>query len=340
MAQKLVYRREKSYPLRKTSKIQELTEILRKYSNILLLSIRDVNANQMKMLRKKLWGKGLVKVVKNSLLELAIDKIKHEKPMLDKLKDLLTDMHALVFTNDDIFEVARIINSIKEKRALKPGKISPVDVVLKKGFTGFKPGPEMSEMRMAGVPVRIFDGEVFIQQDHILVKKGQVVSPYAARVMALLDIKPLEIGPEVIIGISDRYMISKETLLKPLESYLEELQYAISEATILSLQALIPMPDTIGDILTLPARETFLLGIEIALVTTDTLPHLLKRTFSETLGLLTSIADKLPEIPEDLKSLVATQPAEEKAPSKEGAPKEEKPEEKEEEGLAGLSLLF
>ena len=342
MGERPIYHREKPFPARKVEKINELAELLSKYKNILLIGIRDVNANQMKTLRKNLWGIGVLKVVKNSLMSIAIDKISDKRPELKKLKDLMDDMHALIFTNHDIFSIARTIDSIKEKRLLKPGKISPIDVVLKKGFTGFKPGPEMSEMRMAGVPVRIFDGEVYIYEDHVLVRKGQVVSPYATRVMALLDIKPLEVGPEVIAGIADGYIFSREILLKPLESYLEELQYAISEARILSMEAMIPMPDTISELLIVPVRETIYLGIETAIVSSETLPILLNRTLSESLALLMTIADKLPEIPEELKSIIRKPEAAEKMEErKEEEKKEEKKEEKEEEEApAGLSLLF
>ena len=213
MSASLIYRREKPYPEHKVRKINELMEYFRNYKNILLVGIRDVNANQMKELRRKLWNKALVKVVKNTLTEIALDRIKKERPELARLKDFLNDMHAIIFTNDDAFEIARVVDSIKERRTLKPGKVSPVDVVVKKGFTGFKPGPEMSEMRMAGVPVRIFDGEVFVMEDYVLVKAGQVVSPYAARVMALLDIKPLEVGPEIIVGVIDGCLVPKLSLI-------------------------------------------------------------------------------------------------------------------------------
>ena len=68
MPSAMAYRRATPYPRRKVEKIEELVEALRSYRGIILIGIRDVNANQMKELRKKLWRKALVKVIKNCLL--------------------------------------------------------------------------------------------------------------------------------------------------------------------------------------------------------------------------------------------------------------------------------
>ncbi len=346
MSMQIVYRRTRSYPSKKIETIKEILDLFKKYKHVIILSIRDVNTNQMKDLRKRLWKKdAIIRVIKNTLTELAVDRIKDSKPYLQKLKDLLTDMHAIIFTNDDPFELARIADEIKEKRALKPGKISPIDVVIKKGFTGFKPGPEMSEMRMAGLPVRIFDGEVFISQDHVLVQAGQVVSPYAARVMALLDIKPLEVGPKVLGAFVDSSFIEKEILLKPHEEYIKELQKAIFEARSLSIEAQIPLPETISDLLVLSIRQILNLATETGFITTDTLPDLIRALFGEIVSLAMAIQDDLPEIPDDIKHIiqqkpVATKPEKEAEPEKKEEKKPKKKEKTEEESLAGLSLLF
>lgn len=340
----LKYSRTRPYPQRKIRKIEELKKILREYKHMVLINIRDVNANQMKQLRQNVWGKGLVKVFKNNLLKVAISQLSKDRPELQKLLDYLSDMHALLLTNDDAFELARIANSIREKRALKPGKVSPIDVVIHKGFTGLKPGPEMSEMRMAGVPVRIFDGEVFVSQDHILVKAGQVVSPYAARVMELLDIKPLSVGPEVVVGLVDGMIIPKEVLLKTIEDYIKEFQLATREVQGLVLEAGIIVPEFLEDLLTLVSRQAFNVIRHTGIISTESLDIAVQTALSEVISLVDSIKEDLPSIPEEIAGILSaatpSKQAEEK-PSEEEAekPKEEK-KSSEEEALSGLSLLF
>ena len=343
MSSYMVYQRKKPYPESKIRKINEIAELLRKYRNIILVGIRDVNANQMKELRKKLWNKAVCKVVKNTLAELAIEKVAKERKEIEILRDYLDDMHALVFTNDDPFEIARIIDSVKEDRPLKPGRVSPIDVVIKKGFTGFRPGPELNEMRMAGLPVRILDGEVFIYQDHVLVRAGQVVSPYAARVMAILDIKPLKVGPKVIIGIVDGTIIKEDVLLKPFEEYIRELQLAVNETRRLAIDAQIFVPELFEEFVSIAVREAYGLATNTGLITPDTLPEVVKAALGEIVALLTSIKEELPEIPEDLRKLIPVAPSkkeEKKLEEKKEEKKEKKEEKKEEESLAGLSLLF
>lgn len=343
MSSYMVYKRKKPYPEKKKRKIKEIANLFREYHNILLIGIRDVNANQMKELRRKLWGKAICKVIKNTLAELAIDTVAKKRTEVAILKDYLVDMHALVFTNDDPFEIAQIIDSIKEDRPLKPGRVSPVDVVIKKGFTGFRPGPELNEMRMAGLPVRILDGEVFITKDHVLVRAGQVVSPYAARVMALLDIKPLKIGPKVIMGIVDGMLVSGEILLKPFEEYIKEIQITINETKTLAIEAKIFVPELFEDFVGLSIREAISLATITGFIAPDTLPEAIRVALSEISTLLNTIKDEIPEIPEDLQKLISATPTKEKKEEEKNVERkkeEKKKKEGEEEALAGLNLLF
>ncbi|MCR8472859.1 MAG: 50S ribosomal protein L10 [Candidatus Korarchaeota archaeon] len=345
MSYALIYKRKKPYPETKISKVQELSKLLKTYRNILLISIRDVSANQMKELRAKIWGKGVCKVVKNTLARIAIDNASKERKELSILRDHLTDMHAFVFTNQDPFEIAQIVDSIKEARLLKPGKIAPIDVVIQKGFTGFKPGPELSEIRMAGIPVRILDGEVFITENYTLVRAGQVVSPYAARVMALLDIKPLKIGPKVILGLIDNTIVRAEILLRPLEEYFKDIQVAVNEGRTLAIEAKIPVPEVTEDLISVATKEALNLATEIAFISPETIPELIGLALIEIISLLNVVKDYLPVIPEELKALIPTAlESKSMPPTKEEnigeEKKEEKKEKKEEETLAGLSLLF
>lgn len=342
----IVYKRKKPYPEVKVKKVQELVNLLKNYRNILIVSIRDVNANQMKELRAKLWNKGICKVVKNTLAKIAIENAASHRRGLLSLKNYLTDMHALIFTNNDPFEIAQIIDSIREARPLKPGKTTPVDVVIKKGFTGFKPGPELSEIRMAGIPVRILDGEVFITDDYTLLRAGQVVSPYAARVMALLDIKPLSIGPKVILGLIDDTIIQAELLTRPLEEYFKDIQIAINAGRILALEAKVPVPELIEELISMTVREALSLATETAFISPETMPDLTSLASIEALALLHAIKDHATAIPDDLKALIPTttttelKPAAKAKEEKHEEKKKEEKEKKEEETLAGLSLLF
>ena len=166
-----LYKRKKPIPREKIERVKRLVELFRKYDKIIIADFNEVPANLIKRARLAIKDKGLPLVIKNKLALKALEQVEKEKPYLSKLKEYLTGMRMLVFTNEDPIEIAQEIHSFSEKIPPRPGKRVPFDIVVPKGGTGLRPGPVMTDLRVAGLPVRIIEGELFIMQDTVLVKK-------------------------------------------------------------------------------------------------------------------------------------------------------------------------
>ncbi len=339
------YERKKPVPERKLRQVQKLTELFRNYDKIIIFDFKDIPANMMKEMREKLYGFGQIVVVKNTLVKKALDSIIDEKPHLKPLYDYLTGMRAFVFTNRDVFEISRIINSIREKQPAKPGKIAPYDIVIPKGNTGLKPGPAMTDLRLANIPSRIIKGELWVMEDTLLVKRGQRISTQVAKVLQLLDIIPFEVKPKVLAAIDGRGIIKSDVLLKPIEEYEELVAGAISDAIKISIHLSIPIAEAIGFLLQNAIHD----ALKLAIYTDTPIPEAIEFLIFKAIDIAKNSIIEVNKIdpnalPDDLKNLVKAIPltsAEEKEekPAKEEKKEEEKKEE-EEEAVSGLAALF
>ena len=342
----LVYKREKPVPKKKVERVQRLVELFEKYDKIIIFDFHDVPANLMKQIRMKLREKAEVIVVKNTLVKKALEKIIKKKPYLKHLERFLTGMRAFAFTNNDVFEIARIIDNVKEKTPAKPGKIAPFDIIIPKGNTGLKPGPAMTDLRLANVPIRIIEGELWVMQDTLLVKRGQRISSQAAKVLQLLDIIPFETKPKVIAAIDRDLVISGDTLLIPFEQYIEYTSEAINTALNISIETTIPLPETAEIIISKAFTETLAIATYSDIPIPENIEQIIAKTTNITIRIISEMIKIDPQsVPDDLKSLVETSSVstEEKEEKKEEKKKEEKKKEKKEEKeeeFSGLAALF
>jgi len=276
-----IYERKKPIPREKIMRVERLKELFRKYDKVVIFDFRELPANLMKDLRKKLYGKGEVIVIKNTLAKKALDEIIKEKPYFKRLENFLEGMRALVFTQGDVFEIARLVDSIREKRPAKPGKIAPFDIVIPKGNTGLKPGPAMTDLRLANIPTRIIEGELWIMKDTVLVRKGQRISSQAAKVLQLLDIIPFEVKPKIIAAIDEENVIPSDILLIPLEEYEKMINEAYISALNTAVHTSIPIPEAIELIVSKAISDALKVAVDTALPTIETAELLISRAIND-----------------------------------------------------------
>ncbi|MEX2689368.1 MAG: 50S ribosomal protein L10 [Candidatus Njordarchaeum guaymaensis] len=337
------YIRKKPIPETKKARISRIKELLKKYDKFIVIDIADIPANLMKELRKKLWGWGELIVIKNTLLRKALLSLPRYKKNISKFESHLNNMRALFFTNRDIFEVASIINSIKERLPPKPGKPAPEDIIIPKGNTGLRPGPAMTDLRVAGLPIRIIDGEIWILNNHNLVPKGKKISAQAAKVMAILDILPFEVGPKVIMAWDRNLVIPRKLLLMPLEEYSDLISRAYASAVNIAVETTLPTVDAIEQILIKAYASAVNIAVETTLPTVDAIEQILIKAYTVSYNLMLEGSKLEPNlVTDEIKFMLESskKEIEEKEEKKEEKKEKKKEEKKEEEEFTGLAALF
>ena len=250
------YVRERPIPPRKVKIVKEVSELMLKYPTIAIVSIRNVGAPVLHEIRAKLRERGdILKVCKNTLARIAIDKVKDKKPGLEKLKDYLKGENAFIFTTLNPFELYLFLERNKIPREARPGDIAPDDIIVPSGNTGFAPGPILSLFGKLKIPTRIQEGSIWITKDTVVAKKGDVISAELAELLKKLDIKPILSGLEIKVAITDGIVIEREQLKIDVNEYREQLIEAHRNAIQLSIGAPIFIPEAISYIVQRAARE-------------------------------------------------------------------------------------
>ncbi len=219
----------------KKKALQELADELGRYSVIGIVDMKSLPARQLQEIRKKLKGKATIKMYRKNLILLALEM--HKDKGMDKLEKSIREMPALLFSNENPFRLARVIESSKSKALAKAGDISPSDISISAGLTEIPAGPAIGELQRAKIPAGVDGGKIKILKDTIVAKKGESINEALANVLAKLNMKPMEIGLNMVAAWESGQIYPKDVLFKPPEAYLEELKQAYMQAFNLSVHS-------------------------------------------------------------------------------------------------------
>ena len=326
-------------PEHKVKIVDELVNLIKKHKVIALTKMDTIGAHQVQRLRNMLRGRVLIKMAKNTLMKIALNKAKKFKPGIEKLADYITGSCAFVFTNENPVKINLFLERNKAKAPAKAGQTAQSDIIVPEGNTGLPPGPVISELNEVGIPTKVQSGSVWVAKDTVVCKKGEKISRKLALVLSRLGIEPMEVGLSLHAAYDDGVIFTEEELTIHPEEIKQQIQTAHIEAFNLALNATVPTTDTMPILLQKAYSEAINLSINACIPTKETLPYILSKAHVEA----TSLASKILEIkPDALPSEVVTtvpQPVE-KAEVKEEEKKEEKKEEEEEEEELGLGSLF
>jgi len=330
----------------KKKEVERLTEIIKSHPVIALVDVAGVPAYPLSKMREKLRGKALLRVSRNTLIELAIKKAAKElgKPELERLADYIEGGAAILATDMNPFKLYKLLEESKTPAPAKPGVPVPRDVVVPAGPTPLSPGPVVGEMQALGIPARIEKGKVTIQKDTVVLKAGEIITPQLANILNKLGIEPLEVGLNLLAAYEDGTIYTPEVLAIDEEEYINMIQRAYMHAFNLSVNIAYPTAQTIEAIIQKAFLNAKSVAVEANYITKETAGDIFGKAFRAAL----LIAQQLPEelLDEKTKELLnqqaqlavaaQPQPEEEKVEEVE----EEEEEVSEEEALAGLGALF
>lgn len=303
--------------------IEDLKNLLKENPTVGLADIYKVKASQLHEIRRKLRGIATLKVSKNTLVKIALKELMENGEFKggETLFKFLEGPNILIFTKEDPFKLARILDEIKIPSFARPGDVAPEDIVVQEGNTGLPPGPLVSEFNEVGIPARIVSGSIWISKTTTVAKKGDVISDKLASVLAKLGIKPIKIGLNLKVVYSNGTMYPIEALKLDIESYKSDIIKAWENAFKLSLMLKYITPETLPVMVAECYKTSLTLAVKIDYLTSETLPLLIQKALLEA-SMLNSLLSKPSE------------------PEKRKVEKEELSKKEEEEEEIGLASLF
>ncbi|MGA2680801.1 MAG: 50S ribosomal protein L10 [Candidatus Bathyarchaeia archaeon] len=273
----------------KSGEVDAIKDILKEYKSIGIASLKKVRASQLQELKKSMAGKVYLRVLKNTLMKLAIEEMEQED--LKKIEEYLEGSNIYMFTDLNPFKLALLLERGKVKTTAKSGDIAAMDVIVPTGNTGQPPGPIISQLNSVGLPTRIESGSVWVSKDTLVVRKGEEINERLAGVLSKLNIKAVELGISMRAVFDNGLIIVGDQLKIDLDATRKSLVQSNQEAFALAMGISYPTKDTIKPLLQLAHQKAVALAVAAVVPTKDTIGDLMRKANAEMTS-LSSAVDK------------------------------------------------
>jgi large subunit ribosomal protein L10 len=277
----------------KAGEVEAIKGILKEYKSIGVASLQKVRAPQLQELKKSMAGKVRLRVLKNTLVRIAIDEMGNEA--LKQLEVFLDGSNVYLFSNLNPFKLALLLERGKVKTTAKSGDIAAMDVVIPAGNTGQAPGPVISQLNAVGLPTRIESGSVWVSKDTLVVRKGEEINERLAGVLSKLGIKAVELGISMRAVLDEGLMIGGDRLKIDVDGTRKSLEQSNSEAFALSLSIVYPTIENIRALLQTAHQKAIALAVGAAVPTKDTIGDLIRKANAEMTSLNSAVEKTQPK---------------------------------------------
>jgi large subunit ribosomal protein L10 len=263
----------------KASEVAEIKDIFKEYKSVGIASLQKVRASQLQELKKSMKGQVYLRVLKNTLIKLAIDELNQAE--LRKLEEYLEGSNVFLFTDLNPFKLALLLERGKVKTTAKAGDIAAEDVVIPSSNTGQPPGPVISQLNAVGLPTRIENGSVWISKDTLVVRKGEPINERLAGVLSKLGIKAVELGISMRAVFDNGMMITGDQLKVDVAATRKQVECGNQEAFALALSVGYPCKETIKPLLQTAHQKAVALSVSAAIPTKETIADLIRKANAE-----------------------------------------------------------
>ncbi len=278
----------------KAGEVEEIKKVLQGYKSIGVASLKKVRALQLQELKKSLAGKVYMRVIKNTLIRIAIENLGDED--LKKLEPYLEGSNVLLFTDLNPFKLALMLERGKVKTTAKSGDIAAMDVVVPTGNTGQPPGPIISQLNSVGLPTRIESGSVWVSKDTLVVRQGEEINERLASVLSKLGIKAVEAGLSMRAVYDEGLIIVEDQLRIDVDGTAKSLQQSQGEAFALALGIVYPSSETIVALLQVAHQKAVALSVGAAVPTKETIADLIRKANAEMQSVTNAVEKAKPKV--------------------------------------------
>jgi large subunit ribosomal protein L10 len=237
----------------KQDSLAEIKKLAKEYKTIALADIKSFPADLFQKIRKKLKGKAIVKVTKTRIVQRMLDETQYKD---SELKGFAQNMCAVIFTNLDPFELFALVKKNKGKTAAKAGQTAPLDIVVPAGDTGLPPGPALTDLKNAGLKVKLQGPTIQVSEDKIVAKKGETISQAVASVLSKLNIRPISVGLNITAVMQGKTLYLAEVLNIDEEEVFNNFRTAYLNAIGLAMEIGYSTPETVKLMIQKAFRES------------------------------------------------------------------------------------
>ncbi len=277
----------------KSGEVDAIKDILKQYNLIGIASLQKVRASQLQEIKKSMQGKVYLRVLKNTLMKLAIEELKKED--LKKLEEYLEGSNVYLFTDLNPFKLALLLERGKVKTTAKAGDTAAIDVIVPAGNTGQPPGPIISQLNSVGLPTRIESGSVTISKDTLVVRKGEEINERLAGVLSKLNIKAVELGISMRVVFDNGTIIVGDKLKIDVDATRRSVEQSNQEAFALAMGISYPSKDTIKPLLQQAHQKAVALAVSAAVLTKETIGDLIRKANAEMTSLNNAVDKAKPK---------------------------------------------
>lgn len=277
----------------KSNEVEEIIDVLKDYKSIGIASLQKVRASQLQELKKSMGDKVCFRVLKNTLVKIAIDEMKHEE--LKKLEEYLEGPNVFLFSDLNPFKLALMLEKGKVKTTAKSGDIAAMDVVVPASNTGQPPGPVISQLNAVGLPTRIENGSVWVSKDTMVVRRGESINDRLAGVLSKLGIKAVELGLSMRVVLDNGLIIDGSKLVVDVAATRKSVEDSNAEAFALALGISYPTKETIKPLLQTAHQKAMALSVSAAIPTKETIADLIRKANAEMSSLNSAVEKAAPK---------------------------------------------
>lgn len=212
-------------------------------------------------------------------------KILESDPRLEKLKQYAVGNFAIILSNKDPTELNTLIVSNRKKLGAKPNQVSPSDIAIESGETSIAPGQAVTDMKSAGIDVKIDKGKVVISKSKVLVKKGEKISTAISKALKMLDIAPFEVGTTLTVALNGNLLFTERVLAVDTDYVTKELTINFSQANAIATHIGLVTPYNAEGFVRKGYLSALGLGLEAQIYEPGITDKLIARAVREALGL-------------------------------------------------------
>ncbi len=280
----------------KVELVKKLSKEAKSYSTVGIMPLDSVPDSLVQKVRNSLKPEVKFVIARKTLAMKILD----SDPRLAKLKEYATGNFAILLSNKDPTELNKLIVANKKRLGAKPNQVAPSDINIESGETTIAPGQAVTDMKTAGIDVKIEKGKVVISKSKVLVKKGDKISTAISKALKMLDIAPFEAGTKLTVALNGNLIFTEEVLAVNTDYVTRGLTVSFSSANALATQIGLVTRYNANEFVRKGYLAALGLGLEAEIYEPGITDKLLARAVREALSLTGMVkADAAPADGED-----------------------------------------